>query len=30
MYIALDRIMRYVFSLRVFEQMDAHKRARIH
>ena len=26
----MDRIMRYVFSLRVFKQMDAHTRARIH
>ena len=29
-YIAVDCIMQYVFSLRVFKQMDAHKRARIH
>ena len=26
----MDCIMRYVFSLRVFKQMDAHTRARIH
>ena len=30
MYIAMDCIMRYVFSLRVFKQMGAHTRARIH
>ena len=29
-YIAMDCIMRYVFSMRVFKQMDAPKRARIH
>ena len=29
-YIAMDCIMRHVFSLRVFKQMDAHTRARIH
>ena len=28
-YIAMDCIMRYVFSLRVFKQMDAHKYARV-
>ena len=30
MYIAMDCITRYVFSLRVFKQMDAHTGARIH
>ena len=30
MCIAMDCIMRYVFSLHVFKQMDAHTRARIH
>ena len=29
-YIAIGCIMRYVFSLRVFKQMDAHMHARIH
>ena len=29
MYIAMDCITRYVFSLRAFKQMDAHTRARI-